>query len=116
MNATQLVKYGVVSLHDALRDLWGWEDLYLAGRLHKPTRQIIRPACACLEDAMLYNRRAAATAALLLLPPEASLQDVVATIVGLSYSGVAPSPTASPLDPCHRYLDGMTPDSPRGCS
>lgn len=87
----QLVKYGVVSLSDALRDLWQWDSLYLAGRMHKPTREIVQPDCKCLEEAMLSNRRAAAAAAMLALPPQVSQDDVLSTIVGLSYAGMPPT-------------------------
>lgn len=83
----QLVKYGVISLGDALRDLWHWDALYLAGRLHKPTRLIMQSDCDCLDDAMLSNRTAAATAAMLMMPPAFVEEELLGTIVGLSYTG-----------------------------
>eukprot|EP00892_Ulva_mutabilis_P003129 jgi/Ulvmu1/12817/UM097_0046.1 len=83
----RLVKYGVVSLSDALRDLWHWDALYLAGRLHKPTRLVVQSDCKCLDHAMQSNRRAAAAAALLMLPSACTQEDLFRTVVGLSYTG-----------------------------
>ena len=37
----QLCKYGIVSKASLLRDLTEWENIYLAGRLHKPVRTLV---------------------------------------------------------------------------
>lgn len=35
---SRLFKYGIISVKDASKDLLGWENMYLAGRMHKPVR------------------------------------------------------------------------------
>lgn len=75
-------KYGVISRDDALDDLRNWRTLYLAGRLHKPVRWLQDP-CGEWEEAVLFNRKAALAAALLLEPKA----DLLETIVSLSYRG-----------------------------
>lgn len=35
---SRLFKYGIISEKDASKDLIGWENMYLAGRMHKPVR------------------------------------------------------------------------------
>jgi mitochondrial translocator assembly and maintenance protein 41 len=82
-----MIKYGVIGLPDALRDLYTWSTLYVAGRLHKPVRWLLGPHCRCMEDALHVNRHAALAAATLMLPRQFDYQTLLATVVGLSYQG-----------------------------
>lgn len=67
------LKYGVVQTDDLMNDLWNWNYLYLAGRMHKPTVEIINnvpdqdSVKDSLSQAMQFNLRAALSTALLLL-------------------------------------------------
>ncbi|KJZ70225.1 hypothetical protein HIM_10373 [Hirsutella minnesotensis 3608] len=80
-----LIKYGVTSIDNLVRDLSTWDNLYLAGRLHKPVK-ILRDHPR-VRLANQHNLIAALRTALLLLPPRFSEADLYSTIAGLSYLG-----------------------------
>lgn len=71
MGAMQRVKYGVVSLKRLHQDLLQWDDLYVAGRLHKPVIHILRGNLEVAQS-ISTNLDAALRLALLLLPPRFS--------------------------------------------
>jgi translocator assembly and maintenance protein 41 len=62
----QTIKYGVVGMETLLRDLWTWDTLQVAGRLHKPVRHIIRDPA--VMTAINANLEYALAASLLTLP------------------------------------------------
>ena len=64
--ALQAIKYGVLSTSALVRDLWMWNDFYIAGRLHKPVLFLARDAV--IDRAVTANLEAALASALLLLP------------------------------------------------
>ncbi len=72
MRILQEIKYGVISTSALLRDLWTWENLFIAGRLHKPV--LILTEDAVITDAVRANLDSALAAALLLLPERFSSQ------------------------------------------
>jgi mitochondrial translocator assembly and maintenance protein 41 len=88
------IKYGVLGWSQLIGDLYTWESLFLAGRLHKPT---IRFDCTnsefakrSLSQAMDFNLNAAIHAALLLTPPQSqpiNFPTLLETIVRISYLG-----------------------------
>lgn len=80
-----LIKYGVTSIDNLVRDLSTWDNLYLAGRLQKPVK-ILRDHPQ-VRLANQHNLIAAVRTALLLLPPDFSESDLYSTIAGLSYLG-----------------------------
>ncbi|KAK3987221.1 mitochondrial matrix Mmp37-domain-containing protein [Cladorrhinum sp. PSN332] len=80
-----LIKYGVVQLSTLERDLSQWDNLYLAGRLHKPVK-ILRDDPK-IRLANQINLLAALRTALLLLPPKFTEEELYATIAGISYLG-----------------------------
>ncbi|RZC47179.1 hypothetical protein C5167_040135 [Papaver somniferum] len=82
---TQMVKYGVVRMHNLVHDLLNWESFYLSGRLQKPVH--ILADSIDIENLNLNNLRAATSTALLLLPSEFSEEDLYAKICSLSYMG-----------------------------
>ena len=89
------LKYGVFSENALLSDLETWGELYLAGRLQKPTLRLPLETtkgtensfASRLEAALERNTAAALAAALLLLPPTFSHSRLLSTLVSLSYSG-----------------------------
>ena len=80
-----LIKYGVTSIDNLVRDLSTWDNLYLAGRLQKPVK-ILRDHPQ-VRLANQHNLIAAVRTALLLLPPDFSETQLYSTIAGLSYLG-----------------------------
>ncbi|XP_019153698.1 PREDICTED: phosphatidate cytidylyltransferase, mitochondrial-like isoform X3 [Ipomoea nil] len=81
----KMFKYGVVRVHDLIEDIQGWERFYMSGRLQKPVNIIVDNLNVENENAV--NLRAAASAALLLLPSEFCEEDLYAKICSLSYMG-----------------------------
>ncbi|CAH9115974.1 unnamed protein product [Cuscuta europaea] len=81
----KMFKYGVVRVHDLIEDIKGWERFYTSGRLQKPVNIIVDNLN--IENVNAVNLRAAASAALLLLPAEFSEEDLYAKICSLSYMG-----------------------------
>lgn len=80
-----LIKYGVVNIDTLCQDLSEWNTLYLAGRLQKPVK-ILRDNPS-VRLANQVNLISAVRAALLLLPPDFTEQDLYTTIAGISYMG-----------------------------
>lgn len=79
------IKYGVIRMHELIQDVLNWHRLYISGRLQKPVHILIDKLD--LEDVNAANLKAAISAALLLLPPEFSEEELFAKICGLSYMG-----------------------------
>ena len=57
----QVIKYGVVGMDDLLRDLWTWDSLIVAGRLHKPVHHIVRDPAVMKAAAANLNAAMAAS-------------------------------------------------------
>ncbi|XP_020576233.1 phosphatidate cytidylyltransferase, mitochondrial isoform X2 [Phalaenopsis equestris] len=81
----KIIKYGVVRMHDLAQDILTWDQFYLSGRLQKPV-------CVLIDNwdirkVNLVNLKAAMCAALLLLPPTFTEEDLYVKICGLSYMG-----------------------------
>ncbi len=72
MRILQEIKYGLISTSALLCDLWTWENMFIAGRLHKPV--LVLAEDAIINDAVRANLDFALAAALLLLPEQFSSQ------------------------------------------
>ncbi|XP_059439626.1 uncharacterized protein LOC132172194 isoform X1 [Corylus avellana] len=81
----KMFKYGIVRMHDLVQDILNWERFYLSGRLQKPVHILVDNLD--LENVNSSNLRAAISAALLLLPPKFTEEDLYAKICSLSYMG-----------------------------
>ena len=93
----RLMKYGVISTKSMKRDLQEWDNLYIAGRLHKPVR-IFKNDSADVLSLLQANYVFAASAAILMLSStipankdqealKFSESDAYLTIASLSYTG-----------------------------
>lgn len=88
MTDGHIIKYGIVSEVSLIEDLLDWNDLYLAGRLHKPVKVLVEPSeNSQLPTALVQNLHSAVHAALLLLPQHFTEIEFYKTIAGLSYNG-----------------------------
>lgn len=85
-----MIKYGVVTVNDLLKDLTEWNTFYLAGRLQKPVRHIYE-VDSQLKRANQYNIESAFNLSLILLAlgKKSSLtkKDLYEKIALLSYMG-----------------------------
>lgn len=80
-----LIKYGVTSIDNLVKDLSTWDSLYLAGRLQKPVK-ILRDHPR-VRLANQHNLLSAVRTAMLLLPTDFTEAQLYSTIAGLSYLG-----------------------------
>ncbi|KAK9902774.1 hypothetical protein WJX75_005730 [Coccomyxa subellipsoidea] len=99
-----VIKYGVVGMDDLLRDLWTWDSLIVAGRLHKPVHHIVRDPA--VMKAAAANLNAAMAASLLLLPKDFSTKDLLECLCGLSYRGDVRVGIAEDRDKVRRIVKG----------
>ncbi|BDA51403.1 phosphatidate cytidylyltransferase, mitochondrial [Coccomyxa sp. Obi] len=98
------IKYGVISMGDLLRDLWTWDSLVVAGRLHKPVCHIVKDPA--VMKAVAANLHASVATSLLLLPRDFSTQDMYESICGLSYRGDVRVGIAEDRDKVKRIVKG----------
>ncbi len=84
---SQLIKYGVISTASLEQDLTHWNQIYIAGRLHKPVLDLMGPSCASLVQALKYNRESALRAVLLQGGQYISKFDLFHGIAEISYLG-----------------------------
>jgi mitochondrial translocator assembly and maintenance protein 41 len=80
-----VIKYGVISVDDVVRDLKEWDTLYVAGRMHKPVK--VLHWNDEIEGAAERNLEHALHTALLMLPTTFTEEALYMTIAGLSYTG-----------------------------
>ncbi|XP_018916896.2 phosphatidate cytidylyltransferase, mitochondrial [Bemisia tabaci] len=80
-------KYGIISQNNLIDDLANWNELYLAGRLHKPVQELYVSNDKSLSKALAQNLEFAVHAALLLLPDSFTDIDLYSTISNISYNG-----------------------------
>ena len=81
----RMLKYGVIERGAFLRDLRNWDNLYIAGRLHKPV--LVVKSTPEVDEAFELNRRHAVRAAVLLMPKIFSELDLYLAVASLSYIG-----------------------------
>jgi hypothetical protein len=80
-------KYGVIELHDFMTGLDTWNNLFMAGRFHKPVLHI--KSETQVRDVIFNNRKYALIIACLFCDRLVSKSDIYKTLCGLSYIGDA---------------------------
>ena len=83
----RLIKYNVIELEDFMRDLINWDNLYIAGRLHKPVVCLKGLDDEISQDAIRSNLVSASNTSLLSLPEKFSEEEFYTRIASLSYTG-----------------------------
>lgn len=77
----------MIETNKFLQDLYEWNTLYVAGRLHKPVVPLFPSPPPPIEKALLANYSHAINVALLLLPQSFKANQLLQTIVQLSFQG-----------------------------
>lgn len=80
-------KYGVIEIEDFKRGLSIWDNIFVAGRFHKPVLEII--SREDIRKAISYNRRCALMIACIFSDRYVDKEDLYNKICGLSYMGDA---------------------------
>lgn len=80
-------KYGVIELLDFTRGLNTWDNLFMAGRFHKPVLEI--KSETQVRDAIFINRKYALIIACLFCDRLVSKSEIYIKLCGLSYVGDA---------------------------
>lgn len=92
------MKYGVIQTDDFIDDVTNWSNLYVSGRLHKPTQILIPPknvesnghnsnTSLHLNELLVKNYRSALVTSMLLLPSKFTEDELFEKITSLSYLG-----------------------------
>ena len=96
---SHLIKYGVISEKDLIRDLFDWDHMYISGRLQKPVKiihfnheNLLKQEDSLQVDksfelALQTNLQNALNTALLLMPQRFTLEELFICITSLSYMG-----------------------------
>lgn len=80
-------KYGVIEVEDFKRGLSTWDNIFMAGRFHKPVMEVI--SRDDVRKAISYNRRVALMIASLFCDPVTTKDKIFNQVCGLSYMGDA---------------------------
>lgn len=80
-------KYGVVEITDFLRGLGEWDNIFVAGRFHKPVLEI--KSNEDIRKSIDYNRNCALMVACLFCDAFTNITEIYRRIVSLSYVGDA---------------------------
>ncbi len=80
-------KYGVIEVDDFKRGLTTWDNIFMAGRFHKPVMEII--SREDIRNAISYNRRVALLIACLFCDETTTKDKIFNQVCGLSYMGDA---------------------------
>lgn len=80
-------KYGVIEVEDFKRGLTTWDNLFTAGRFHKPVMEV--SSRDDIREAISYNRKIALMIACLFCDGLSTTVDIYNRLCGLSYLGDA---------------------------
>ena len=72
----QIIKYGVVSIDEMCDDLLRWNNLYVSGRMHKPTATLFDATKGRVPIASQANLASALRVSFLLLPSSFNERDL----------------------------------------
>lgn len=97
-------KYGVIEVEDFKRGLNTWDNIFTAGRFHKPVLEI--KSNDEIRDAILYNRESALMIAALFSDEQTTREDIYRNLCGLSYMGDARMAIAENPHKVENIVDG----------
>ncbi len=80
-------KYGVTEVDDFIESLETWDNLFVAGRFHKPVMEVTSEEK--IRDSIAYNRKCALIIACLFCNPVTTRKEIYNKLCGLSYIGDA---------------------------
>ena len=80
-------KYGVIEIIDFINGLDTWNNMFMAGRFHKPVMEL--KSEEGIRDSIFYNRKCALMIACLFCDKISNAQDIYVKLCGLSYLGDA---------------------------
>lgn len=82
-----IFKYGVIEIEDFIHGLGTWENIFIAGRFHKPVMDI--KSTLAIDRVLCDNRSSALFIAALFSPSYCTISSLYETLCGLSYMGDA---------------------------
>lgn len=80
-------KYGVIEILDFINGLDKWNNMFMAGRFHKPVMEL--KSEEEVRDSIIYNRQCALMVACLFCDKIVNARDIYVKLCGLSYLGDA---------------------------
>lgn len=97
-------KYGVIEVEDFKRGLSTWDNIFMAGRFHKPVLEVL--STDDIRKAISYNRRVALMIACLFCDPVTTKDKIFNQVCGLSYMGDARMAIAENPHKVENIVDG----------
>lgn len=97
-------KYGVIEVEDFKRGLSTWDNIFTAGRFHKPVMEI--KSRDDIKDSIKYNRNCALMIACLFSDECTTKREIYQNLCGLSYLGDARMAIAENPHKVENIVDG----------
>ncbi len=99
-----IFKYGVIEVEDFKRGLSTWDNLFMAGRFHKPVMEIT--ATEDIRDVIAYNKNTALMIACLFCDSVTTREEIYRKLCGISYIGDARMAFAENPHKVENIVDG----------
>lgn len=99
-----IFKYGVIEVEDFKRGLSTWDNLFMAGRFHKPVMEI--EATDDIRYVISYNKNIALMIACLFCDEVTTREDIYKKLCGISYIGDARMAFAENPHKVENIVDG----------
>ncbi len=97
-------KYGVIEVEDFINGLDTWNNMFMAGRFHKPVLEL--DSKQNIRESIIYNRKCALIIASLFCDKVVTSRDIFVKLCGLSYVGDARMAIAENPNKVINIVDG----------